>query len=215
MALSSRPSNLRGMQGKVVIDEAAFHDDLKELLKAALALLMWGGRVVIISTHDGDENPFNETIKDARAGKLPYSVHRITFDDALNDGLYKRICLRLGREWTQEAQDQWRQETIDFYGDGADEELFCVPSQGGGAYLPLSMLEAIQDESIPVINLTCKNEFVDEPKSVREPEINEWCEEHLAPLLEAMPENYPTYLGEDFGRSGDLVLSGRFRRNPD
>lgn len=44
-ALSSRPSNLRGKQGRVIVDEAAFHDDLPELLKAAMALLMWGGQV--------------------------------------------------------------------------------------------------------------------------------------------------------------------------
>ncbi|MCF6246909.1 MAG: hypothetical protein L3J69_06055 [Desulfobacula sp.] len=206
VALSSRPSNLRGMQGKVVIDEAAFHDDLKALLKAALALLMWGGRVVIISTHDGDENPFNEIIKEVLAGKKPYSPHRITFDDALNDGLYKRICLRLGKEWSQEAQDEWRQDMIDLYGDGADEELFCIPSQGGGTYLPLSMLEACQDETIPVINLTCNATFVDEPKRIREAEIKEWCEENLNDLIAAMPENYPTYFGEDFGRSGDLSI---------
>jgi len=36
-ALSSRPTNLRGKQGRVVIDEAAFHDDLPGLLKAAMA----------------------------------------------------------------------------------------------------------------------------------------------------------------------------------
>lgn len=206
VALSSRPSNLRGMQGKVVIDEAAFHDDLKGLLKAALALLMWGGQVVIISTHDGDENYFNELIKEIRAGKKPYSLHRITFDDALNDGLYKRICLRLGKEWSQEAQDKWRDETISFYGDGADEELFCIPSQGGGTYLPLSMLEACQDETIPIVKLTCNGSFVDLPKHIREAEIKEWCDENLGPLLEQLPENYPTYLGEDFGRSGDLSV---------
>ena len=40
---SSRPSNLRGKQGRAVIDEAAFHDDLPGLLKAALAFTMWGG----------------------------------------------------------------------------------------------------------------------------------------------------------------------------
>lgn len=34
-ALSSRPSNLRGLQGDVVIDEAVFHESLEELLKAA------------------------------------------------------------------------------------------------------------------------------------------------------------------------------------
>jgi len=59
LALPSRARALRGMQGLVIIDEAAFHDDLEELLKAALALLMWGGKVVIISTHNGDTNPFN------------------------------------------------------------------------------------------------------------------------------------------------------------
>ena len=44
---------------------------------------MWGGQVIIISTHDGAENPFNELIQDVRAGNLPYSLHRITLDDAL------------------------------------------------------------------------------------------------------------------------------------
>ena len=34
VALSSRPSNLRGRQGIIVIDEAAFHEQLDELLKA-------------------------------------------------------------------------------------------------------------------------------------------------------------------------------------
>ena len=36
-----------------MIDEAAFHDDLPELLKAALAFTMWGGVVRVISTHNG------------------------------------------------------------------------------------------------------------------------------------------------------------------
>lgn len=46
-ALSSNPSNLRGMQGNVTIDEAAFHDRLAEVLKAAMALTMWGPRYVL------------------------------------------------------------------------------------------------------------------------------------------------------------------------
>ena len=86
VALSSRPSNLRGKQGRVVIDEAAFHDDLKELIKAAIALLIWGGEVRIISTHDGVDNPFNELVQDIHAGRKPYSPHRVTLDDALAQG---------------------------------------------------------------------------------------------------------------------------------
>lgn len=69
VALSSRPSNLRGRQGIIVIDEAAFHEQLDELLKAALAMLIWGGKVRVISTHDGDDNPFNTLIGDIRAGR--------------------------------------------------------------------------------------------------------------------------------------------------
>jgi phage FluMu gp28-like protein len=82
VALSSRPANLRGKQGVVVIDEAAFHDKLGELLKAALALLIWGGKVRVISTHNGEQNPFNQLINDIRAGRRKGSVQRITFTGA-------------------------------------------------------------------------------------------------------------------------------------
>lgn len=91
-ALSSRPSNLRGKQGKVIIDEAAFHDDLAGLMQSALAFTIWGGKVAVISTHFGEDNPFNELVKEIRAGKKPYSLHRITFDEAVEDGLYERIA---------------------------------------------------------------------------------------------------------------------------
>jgi len=62
VALSSRPSNLRGKQGNIVIDEAAFHDNLPALLKAALAIMMWGGRIRVISTHNGADNPFADLV---------------------------------------------------------------------------------------------------------------------------------------------------------
>jgi phage FluMu gp28-like protein len=57
--LPSVARSLRSKQGRVIIDEAAFVDDLDELKKAAMALLMWGGCVRILSTHNGDDNPFN------------------------------------------------------------------------------------------------------------------------------------------------------------
>jgi predicted phage terminase large subunit-like protein len=132
-ALTSRPRNLRGKQGCVIIDEAAFHDDLPELMKAALALLMWGGKIEVISTHDGAGNPFAELVADARAGKLPYSLHRVTLDDALDQGLYRRICLVSGTTWSPEAQEKWRADLVRQYGRGANEELFCIPSKGGDA----------------------------------------------------------------------------------
>ena len=105
--LPSEPRSLRSKQGRVVIDEAAFVDDLPELMKAAFALLMWGGSVSILSTHNGEENPFNELLKEVRAGERKYSLHRTTLDDAIADGLFKTICKRAHppRPWTPEAEE--------------------------------------------------------------------------------------------------------------
>ncbi|HNW36102.1 MAG TPA: hypothetical protein PKM25_14285, partial [Candidatus Ozemobacteraceae bacterium] len=206
VALSSRPANLRGKQGKVIIDEAAFHDDLEGLLKAALALLIWGGRVVVLSSHNGDSNPFNELVQDIRAGKKPdYSLHRTTFDEALGQGLYKRICYTKGFEWSPEAEAAWRQKIINIYGSGADEELFCVPSQGEGAYFPRALIESCMDASIPVVRLALKDKFAELPEMIRIAEVGVWCDEHLKPLLDQMPQNR-SYYGMDFARSGDLSV---------
>lgn len=205
-ALSSRPSNLRGKQGKVVIDEAAFHENLPELLKAGLALLMWGGTVAVISTHNGDDNPFNELVKDVRSGRLPYSLHRTTLDDALSEGLYRRICLRLGSEWSPDAETEWRRELLDLYGEAADEELFCIPVRAATTYFPRALIEACMDESAPVLRWNCRPGFEELGEEVRRKEAKEWCDRHLEPLLGGLPENRAGYFGEDFGRSGDLTV---------
>lgn len=206
VALSSRPSNLRGKAGRVVIDEAAFHDDLKELIKAAMALLMWGGQVRIISTHNGEANPFNTLIEDIRKGRTPYSLHRVTLDDALADGLYQRICLTLGREWSTEAEAKWRQDLVDAYGDAADEELFCIPAQGSGTYLTRQMVEQCMSGDLPVLRLEKDDAFKFLPETQRESEIMAWCEDHLSALLSALDPNRQTFFGEDFGRTGDLTV---------
>lgn len=208
VALSSKPSNLRGKQGKIVIDEAAFHDDLAGLIKAAIAMLMWGGRVVIISTHNGDDHPFNELINAIRAGKIPYSLHRITVDDAIADGLYKRICLRLGREWSKSAEEDWREELFDFYGDDADEELLCIPSQGGGTFLTRMMIEGVMDETVPVIRWKPPaKDFVHWNDAQRFAEMESWLEEELAPIMETrvLPTRQ-SWFGEDFGRTCDITV---------
>lgn len=205
VALTSRPRSLRGRQGLVIIDEAAFHDDLKELMKAALALLIWGGKVIVISTHDGVDNEFNQYIEDSRKGKNNYEVVRIDLDDALRDGLFKRICLVKGDEWTQAAEDKWREDIVGFYGDGADEELFCIPSRSGGAYIPGTLIEARMVDS-PVIRLDCPDDFVFMSEAIRTKEIEEWCARELKPLLDALPRNLKSFLGEDFGRTANLTV---------
>ncbi|WP_256662117.1 hypothetical protein [Pseudomonas sp. F(2018)] len=206
VALTSRPSNLRGRQGVVVIDEAAFHQDLAELLKAALALLIWGGEVHVISTHDGTDNPFNELIQDIRAGKRKGELFRCTFKEAVADGLYRRVCLRKGTEWTAEGEKEWMESVYAFYGDAAEEELDCVPSQGGGAYLSLALLEKRASREVPVLRLAYPQGYETIAEHLRLADSLSWCERRVLPLLEALPSDLRSFYGMDFGRSGDLSV---------
>lgn len=206
VALSSRPSNLRGRQGIIVIDEAAFHDQLDELLKAALAMLIWGGKVRIISTHNGDDNPFNELIKDIRSGKRAGTVHRVTFQDAIKDGLYRRVCLRTGKTWTSKAEQEWAASVYKFYGDGAAEELDCIPSHSGGTWLSRALIESRMSADTPVLRYECRPGFELLSDEIRRADTQDWLEANLKPLLEAIPQESITFIGEDFGRSGDLSV---------
>ncbi|WP_420553987.1 hypothetical protein [Neptuniibacter marinus] len=209
-ALSSRPSNLRGLQGDVVIDEAAFHESLEELLKAALALTMWGNKVRLISTHNGVDNAFNTYIQDVREGRKDYSVHRITLDEAIAEGLYKRICYVTGQEWSLEAEKKWRD---DLYKnapntESADEEYGCVPKKSGGNYLSRVLIEAamVADHSINIHRFEAPEGFEGWTPEMREAEVDDWCRINLLPELKKLDPADRHVFGEDFARHGDLTV---------
>lgn len=205
--LPSESRAIRSKQGRVILDEAAFVEDLDDLLKAAMAMIMWGGQVVILSTHYGADNKFNELLSKIRAGEFDYSLHRTTLDDALSGGLYKSICRKLDREWSEDAETEWRAGLIRQYGDNADEELFCIPNRSSGAYLTTAMIEACMSEDVPLLTWTPPApDFVDWPAPVAATYTKGWFEEHLASLLAALPTDCAHFAGEDFGRSGDLSV---------
>ncbi len=215
VALPSVARALRGKQGFVIIDEAAFHDDLKEVLKAAFALLIWGGKVLIISTHNGEDNRFNELIKDIRAGKTPYKLLRCTFDDALNNGLYRRICQRQGTSWSEEKEIDWRKSIYDFYGDSAEEELDCVPANGSGDYFSRMIIEQCMMPEIPVLSFRVENTFASMGSDYRTDYVQNWLTTHLKPVLDKMNPRLLSGLGYDFARSGDLSVCWVLQQKPD
>jgi phage FluMu gp28-like protein len=216
LALSSRPANLRGKQGVIVIDEAAFAPDLAGLLKAALAMLMWGDKVRIISTHDGAENRFAELIKEIRAGKrgdaAKSTVHTIRFAEAVADGLFERVCLRKGKRWSQQAQDAWVADVYAFYGDDAAEELDVIPSNSAGAYLSLALIEqrmvnwsAELPRTLPsIVRGKWDDPFAFLTEDTRTHAIAGWLHESVAPLLALLHPDRLHCLGEDFARSANL-----------
>ena len=205
-ALASRSKKLRGRQGVLVGDEAAFQDDLDGLIKAAMAFLIWGGKVRLISTHFGVDNAFNTLCTDIRSGKQPGTVHRITFRQAVAEGLYQRVCMRTGKVWTQADEDAWVQGIYDFYRHNADEELDCIPSQSSGFYLSRALIEARMSPELLVLRLSLPQGFELQPEPVRVATVNDWLLEHVSPLLAALPPTARSYYGMDFARSNDLSV---------
>lgn len=206
IALPSVPRALRGKQGLVILDEVAFMDDLDEVLKSAFALLIWGGKVVVCSTHNGDTNAFNVLVEDIRAGRKPYKLLRLTFDEAVAQGLYRRVCLRQGIAWSPAAEAVWVREIRDIYGDAGDEELDVIPSPSTGTYLPATLLEARATAGTPVLRWECDAAFKLLPEQTRTRAALLWCAEQLFPVLTALDPGERHVLGEDFGRIRDLTV---------
>ena len=148
VAMTSAPRAFRskGRPGDLaIVDEAAFVDDLGEVLKAALAFRVWGGRAHIISTHNGEANAFAALCRDLRDGVQPGSLHRVTLAEALADGLYRRICEIAGETWSTEAESEWEAGLRAEYGEHAGEELDCEPAAGAGAWLAWEVIRALED----------------------------------------------------------------------
>ncbi|CAM3719337.1 terminase large subunit domain-containing protein [Xenorhabdus thuongxuanensis] len=209
-ALSSNPKNLRGMQGNVTIDEAAFHEQLAEVLKAALALTMWGAKVRIISTHNGNENLFNALIQDSRAGRKRYSIHTITLDDACNEGLYQRICQVRHQPWSQETEDEWKANLLKDTATEEDalEEYYCVPKQGCGAYIPRVLIDRATDENCVVVRFSMPKGYMTWTEDERVSTVKTFIAEALTPIINQFDPDTRHAYGQDFARSGDLSVIG-------
>ena len=137
-AMTSSPRGFRSKgrpRDRAIIDEAAFVDDLSAVLKAVRAFKIWKGQLRIISTHNGENNEFALLCDAIREGTTPGSIYRITFRDALDQGLYKRICQIFGEEWTPEKEAEWEAEVRAEYGEDAAEELDCIAASGAGHWL--------------------------------------------------------------------------------
>lgn len=207
-ALSSRPANIRGLQGVVVIDEAAFHKNVREVIDAVNALLIWGGKIRVISTHDGVLNPFNELIREAKAGKNRFKVHYIPFSQAVNNGLFKRVCLMKAKTWSPEAEREWEADIRGAYGPrtaAMQQELDCIPSESQGAALTRIQIEACMKPNIPIVRWSCTDEFKNAPEHIRKAEGLDFCNDQLKPVLARLNPLRSHVMGEDFARTGDLT----------
>ncbi|MDN5622182.1 MAG: hypothetical protein L0G96_03530 [Acinetobacter sp.] len=212
VALSSRPAAIRGLQGDVVVDEAAFHDDVDAVLEAAAALLIWGGSIEIISSHNGKKNPFNQMLLDIQAGRYGESQEDaaamiITFDDAVANGLYERVCMMDRKKATAEGKEKWYNGIRKAYGPrlaAMREELDAIPRDGSGARLPTVWIEQAMPEVRPVFRLTLSDDFTIKPEPDRRAFVQDWLDKEVLPVLNTLNKNLRHVAGHDYARHRDF-----------
>jgi phage FluMu gp28-like protein len=149
-SLSSNPDAQAGKRGPRLLDEFALHPDPRQLYAIAYPGITWGGQLEILSTHRGAQNYFNQLVVEARHGGNPknFSLHRVTLQDALEQGLLKKLRAKLP------ADDPRRELDEAAYFDNvrascADEESFlqeymCVPADETTAFLPWDLIAACE-----------------------------------------------------------------------
>lgn len=205
VALSSNPANIRGLQGIVVIDEAAFHRNVQAVLEAATALLIWGGKIRVISTHNGKRNAFNQLVTDIEKGRYgkDAKVYTATFDDAVKNGLYERVCLMNGWTPTPEGKQDWYTKIRNLYGPrkaAMREELDAIPRDGTGAAIPGVWIDRAMREVRPVLRLSLDDDFVRKGSDERSVFAQAWVQTHLVPALQLLDPSLQTVVGMDYAR---------------
>ena len=203
--ISSNPAALRGRHGDVCIDEAAHHVRLDELVKAAFACTQWGGRITLLSTHNGTRNPFNKLGEAIKSGAERGRTMRLDIYDALRGGLFKRICKLARRPWTEEGEAQFLRDCL--ASPGAAEEFEVNASEAGSVFYRGPLIEACGQvgdgkERRPAVCLHLQRPVDWTLKAVdaRTADTRAWCDQKLRPVLKSLKRGALHYLGQDFAR---------------
>ena len=186
-SMSSSPDAQAGKRGDRLLDEFALHKDNRKLYAIAYPGITWGGQLEMVSTHRGSHNFFNQLIVEAREKGNPkkISLHRVTLEDALNDGFLYRLQEKLSPD--DERQEMDETDYFNFIRSGcADEESFlqeymCVPADDASAFLSYDQIAACEYEQPPE-------------------KLADWSD------LSDLAECKALYAGIDVGRNHDLTV---------
>lgn len=149
-SMSSNPDAQAGKRGGRVLDEFALHPDPRKLWSIAYPGITWGGNMELISTHRGSANFFNQLVREARENGNPkkLSLHRVTLQDALEDGFLHKLQQMLPAEHEVLAMDE--AAYFAFIKSGcADEESFaqeymCSPADDDAAFLEYDLIASAE-----------------------------------------------------------------------
>lgn len=182
-SMSSNPDAQAGKRGSRILDEFALHKDQRKLWAIAYPGITWGGSMEIISTHRGSHSFFNQLVREARHGGNPkkISLHRVTLQDALDQGFLFKLQQALPADAEQQAMDEV--EYFDFIKNGAadaesfDQEYMCIPADDDAKFLEYGLITACEYSG-----------------------GTDWRRDLVGPF------HGPLYLGVDIGRKKDLTV---------
>jgi phage FluMu gp28-like protein len=154
-SMSSNPDAQAGKRGGRILDEFALHPDPRKLWAIAYPGITWGGAMELISTHRGSQNFFNQLVREVREHGNPkgISLHRITLQDALDQGFLSKLQQMLPADDARQAMDE--AAYFDFVRAGcADEESFqqeylCNPADDDRAFLEYDLIASCEYPSTP------------------------------------------------------------------
>ncbi len=118
------PSLLIDKQLRITLDDAAFSDDILDLPQESSSCC----QLSIISAHNGINSAFNAML-DASRHVDSFSVHELPLDTCVDQGWYRAICEKEGRQWNRHQERKWVNELIANYKGLASEDLHCMPRQ--------------------------------------------------------------------------------------
>lgn len=149
-SMSSNPDAQAGKRGSRILDEFALHADQRKLWAIAYPGITWGGSMELVSTHRGSHSFFNQLIREARERGNPkkISLHRVTLQDALDQGFLYKLQQALPADDEQQGMDE--AAYFDFVRRGAaDEESFaqeymCIPADDDEKFLEYGLITACE-----------------------------------------------------------------------
>lgn len=145
-SMSSNPDAQAGKRGSRILDEYALHADQRKMWAIAYPGITWGGCMELVSTHRGSNSFFNGLIRDAREKGNPkrISLHRVTLQDALDQGFLYKLQQALPDD--AEQQDMDEAEYFDFTKSGAaddesfDQEYMCIPADDDSKFIEYELI---------------------------------------------------------------------------
>lgn len=145
-SMSSNPDAQAGKRGGRILDEFALHRDQRKMWAIAYPGITWGGSLEIVSTHRGANSFFNGLIREAKEKGNPkkLSLHRVTLQDALDQGFLYKLQQALPAD--AEQQDMDEVEYFDFVKNGAaddesfDQEYMCIPADDDSKFIEYELI---------------------------------------------------------------------------